>query len=122
MPGAHRVCVPLAAPLFPRPYLSPPPPPLLPPTPQEGFVNDDSKVVRCPLTNKLKLHALSPGYDSIASSRGTSPRHPGVQLRAQLNSANLVDAVIRHTTWSADGDNNTHHNTLATAARAVGAN
>jgi hypothetical protein len=81
-------------------------------------VADDSRIVRCPLTDKLKLTSLGPSAcDPHGSSRGTSPRHPAVQLRAQLNNANLVGAVIRHTTWSAGGD----HSTLATAARAVGA-
>lgn len=80
----------------------------------EGFVQDDTHVVRCPLTNKLRLH-VSGGASSVASSRGTSPRHPAVHLRTQLNNANLVNAVIGHTTWSAEGE----HTTLAKAARAT---
>lgn len=80
-------------------------------------MNDEAKVVRCPHTNKLKLHALGPDCSSVgtSSSLGTSPRHQAANLRAQLNSANLVNAVIRHTTWSLDGE---HATTLAHAARA----
>ena len=50
---------------------------------------------------------------------GLSPRYSGTSgLRAQVNHANLVNAVIAHTTWSANGADG-NHTTLATAARAT---
>ncbi|KAI8466903.1 MAG: carbonic anhydrase [Monoraphidium minutum] len=82
----------------------------------DGFVKQDAKVLRDPLTNKLRLHAIAPGCgdSELDSTDSASPVRSVSELRRQVNNANLVNAVIRHTTWSTDGE----HNTLACAARA----
>lgn len=103
-------------------------------------MDNDAKVVRCPATNKLQVHAVaspdnaSGSNSSSAGSPHATPRSaratpplPGGALRnpsirTQVTNANILNAVIRHTTWSADdGEHTGERHTLAGAARAGGA-